>query len=174
MTPLKRKASEMASSPAATEAEELAALDKALTALGFTDDSKLERVLHVLMPRVVDQMASAHASTKKKVMEILSHVNKRLKAQPTMRLPLEDLTALYVNPERPPMVRNFALVYVEQAHARDSRRSRRADRAHPPRRRLPHAAAPGSHPPPRRRGARRSREAVRRPPRRHAIPPRPR
>ena len=41
MTPLKRKASEMASSPAATEAEELAALDKALTALGFTDDSKL-------------------------------------------------------------------------------------------------------------------------------------
>lgn len=126
MTPLKRKASEMASSPAATEAEELAALDKALTALGFTDDSKLERVLHVLMPRVVDQMASAHASTKKKVMEILSHVNKRLKAQPTMRLPLEDLTALYVNPERPPMVRNFALVYVEQAHARATPEDRAA------------------------------------------------
>ena len=116
----------MASSPAATEAEELAALDKALTALGFTDDSKLERVLHVLMPRVVDQMASAHASTKKKVMEILSHVNKRLKAQPTMRLPLEDLTALYVNPERPPMVRNFALVYVEQAHARATPEDRAA------------------------------------------------
>ena len=55
-----------------TEAEEVAALDKALSALAFTDDSKLERVLGVLMPRVVDQMASAHASTKKKVMEILS------------------------------------------------------------------------------------------------------
>jgi hypothetical protein len=53
---------------------------KALTALGFTDDAKLERVLGVLMPRVIDQMASQHASTKKKVMEILSHVNKRLKA----------------------------------------------------------------------------------------------
>ena len=39
----------------ATEAEELAALDKALTALGFTDDAKLERVLHVLTPRVVEQ-----------------------------------------------------------------------------------------------------------------------
>ena len=101
-----------------TEAEEVAALDKALTALGFTDDSKLERVLHVLMPRVVDQMASVHASTKKKVMEILSHVNKRLKAQPGMKLPLADLTTLYVNLERPPMVRNFALVYVEQAFDR--------------------------------------------------------
>ena len=103
---------------AATEAEELAALDKALQALGFTDDSKLERVLHVLMPRVCDQMKSVHASTKKKVMEILSHVNKRLKAQPSMRLPLDDLTSLYLNLERPPMVRNFALVYVEQAFER--------------------------------------------------------
>ena len=80
-----------------TEAEEVAALDKALTALGFTDDAKLERVLHVLMPRVVDQMGSAHASTKKKAMEILTHVNKRLAAQPSMKLPLEDLVSLYVD-----------------------------------------------------------------------------
>lgn len=109
-----------------TEAEEVAALDKALTALGFTDDSKLERVLNVLMPRVVDQMASVHASTKKKVMEILSHVNKRLKAQPTMKLPLADLTTLYVNLERPPMVRNFALVYVEQAFERATPEDRAA------------------------------------------------
>ena len=89
-------------SPAPTEAEELAALNKALTALGFTDDVKLERFLHVLMPRVIDQMASKHESTKRKVLEILSHVNKRLKAVPAMPLPLEDLTALYVNEERPP------------------------------------------------------------------------
>ena len=100
-TDLKRKASEMAS-PAPTEAEELAALNKALTALGFTDDVKLERFLHVLMPRVIDQMASKHESTKRKVLEILSHVNKRLKAVPAMPLPLEDLTALYINEERPP------------------------------------------------------------------------
>ena len=66
-TDLKRKASEMAS-PAPTEAEELAALNKALTALGFTDDVKLERFLHVLMPRVIDQMASKHESTKRKVL----------------------------------------------------------------------------------------------------------
>ena len=99
-----------------TEAEEVAALDKALTALGFTDDAKLERVLHVLMPRVVDQMGSAHASTKKKVLELLSHVNKRLKAHPSMPLPLADLTALCANPEKSAMVRNFALVYVERAH----------------------------------------------------------
>ena len=124
-TDLKRKASEMAS-PAPTEAEELAALNKALTALGFTDDVKLERFLHVLMPRVIDQMASKHESTKRKVLEILSHVNKRIKAVPAMPLPLEDLTALYVNKERPPTVRNFALIYVEQAHARATPEDRAA------------------------------------------------
>ena len=124
-TDLKRKASEMAS-PAPAEAEELAALNKALTALGFTDDVKLERFLHVLMPRVIDQMASKHESTKRKVLEILSHVNKRIKAVPAMPLPLEDLTALYVNEERPPTVRNFALIYVEQAHARATPEDRAA------------------------------------------------
>ena len=98
-------------SPAPTEAEELAALNKALTALGFTDDVKLERFLHVLMPRVIDQMASKHESTKRKVLEILSHVNKRIKAVPAMPLPLEDLTALYVNEERPPTVR-LSLIHI--------------------------------------------------------------
>ena len=105
MTPdLKRKRGESELSGSAmapaTEAEELAALDKALTALAFTDDAKLERVLHVLTPRVVEQMASAHASTKKKAMEILTHVNKRLAAQPSMKLPLEDLVSLYVDEKK--------------------------------------------------------------------------
>ena len=137
MTPdLKRKRGEFsgelsgsAMAPA-TEAEELAALDKALTALGFTDDAKLERVLHVLTPRVVEQMASAHASTKRKAMEILSHVNKRVAAQPSMKLPLEDLMSLYVDEqkrhENNPIVTNVALVYVERAFERADAKTRAA------------------------------------------------
>ena len=137
MTPdLKRKRGEFsgelsgsAMAPA-TEAEELAALDKALTALGFTDDAKLERVLHVLTPRVVEQMASAHASTKRKAMEILSHVNKRVAAQPSMKLPLEDLMSLYVDEhkrhENSPIVKNVALVYVERAFERADAKTRAA------------------------------------------------
>ena len=137
MTPdLKRKRGEFsgelsgsAMAPA-TEAEELAALDKALTALGFTDDAKLERVLHVLTPRVVERMASAHASTKRKAMEILSHVNKRVAAQPPAKLPLEDLMSLYVDEhkryENSPIVKNVALVYVERAFERADAKTRAA------------------------------------------------
>ena len=134
MTPdLKRKRGESELSGSAmapaTEAEELAALDKALTALAFTDDAKLERVLHVLTPRVVEQMASAHASTKKKAMEILTHINKRLTAQPSMKLPLEDLMSLYVDDakhQHSAIVKNFALVYVERAFERADVRARAA------------------------------------------------
>jgi proteasome component ECM29 len=132
-TDLKRKRGESELSGSAmapaTEAEELAALDKALTALGFTDDAKLERVLHVLTPRVVEQMASAHASTKKKAMEILTHVNKRLAAQPSMKLPLEDLVSLYVDEKKhkdSAIVKNFALVYVERAFERADVKTRAA------------------------------------------------
>lgn len=107
----------MAMAPA-SEAEELAALEKALTALGFTDDAKLERVLHVLTPRVLEQMGSQFASTQKKAMEILSHVNKRLTAQPSMKLPLEQLVTLYIDKTTPQIVKNFALVYVERAFDR--------------------------------------------------------
>jgi hypothetical protein len=35
-----------------------------------------------------------------------------------MQLPLKDLTELYGNVDRPTIVRNFALVYVEQAFER--------------------------------------------------------
>ena len=132
-TDLKRKRGESELSGSAmapaTEAEELAALDKALTALGFTDDAKLERVLHVLTPRVVEQMASAHASTKKKAMEILTHVNKRLAAQPSMKLQLEDLVSLYVDEKKhkdSAIVKNFALVYVERAFERADVKTRAA------------------------------------------------
>ena len=128
--PLKRKRggevdlSAAAPMAPASEAEELAALDEALTALGFTDDAKLERVLHVLTPRVVEQMGSQFASSQKKTMQILAHVNKRLTAQPSMKLPLTALVTLYCDDTKPQIVKNFALLYVERAFQRADAREK--------------------------------------------------
>lgn len=47
------------------------------------------------MPVVVGSLKSPHAGTQKKVLEILSHVNKRLKALPRLRLPTADLLTLF-------------------------------------------------------------------------------
>jgi Proteasome stabiliser len=52
------------------------------------------------------------------VLEMLSHINKRVKGHPGIGLPLPELVALHQKPGAAPMTRNFALVYVEMAFGR--------------------------------------------------------
>ncbi len=54
------------------------------------------------------------------VMEILTHINKRVKDQVSIKLPLIDLLKLYQSPDAVPMVRNFAIVYIEMAFERST------------------------------------------------------
>nr|GMC74899.1 proteasome-associated protein ECM29 homolog isoform X1 [Ipomoea batatas] len=49
------------------------------------------------------------------VIEILSHVNKRVKHQPDIGLPLSELWQLYEESSAFSMVRNFCIVYIEMA-----------------------------------------------------------
>ena len=53
-------------------------------------------------------------------MEILSHINKRIRDQNHIALPLEDLVDLFVDPSSAGLVKNFALVYTEMAFDRAS------------------------------------------------------
>ena len=53
------------------------------------------------------------------VMEMLSHINKRVRSTPQLSLPLSDLLALYHSPApSSPLMLSFALVYVEMAFHR--------------------------------------------------------
>ena len=59
------------------------------------------------------------------MLELLSHVNKRVRGHDEVHLPLQQLLELYrATPS--PMVRNFALVYVEMAFSRASEADRGA------------------------------------------------
>lgn len=49
------------------------------------------------------------------VLELLSHVNKRVKGHDNIKLPLLPLLEVYNQENAPPLVRNFSLVYVEMA-----------------------------------------------------------
>lgn len=51
-------------------------------------------------------------------MEILSHVNKRVKHHPEIGLPLVQLWSMYREFSGAPMVRNFCVVYIEMAFDR--------------------------------------------------------
>ncbi|KAK9810293.1 hypothetical protein WJX72_008148 [[Myrmecia] bisecta] len=105
---------------AATADQEVASLDRVLTRLAMTEESSLEKVLTKLLPLVIDQLKSPHEATRKKVLEMLMHVNKRVRDHHEVKLPLEALVALYMAPASAALVRNFALVYVEMAFERST------------------------------------------------------
>ncbi|XP_023639453.1 proteasome-associated protein ECM29 homolog isoform X1 [Capsella rubella] len=98
------------------ELEEM--LDRMLTRLALCDDSKLESLVSNLLPLTISSLSSQSPTVRNKVLEILSHVNKRVKHQLEIGLPLLALWKLYTDPAAAPMVRNFAIVYVEMAFER--------------------------------------------------------
>ncbi|GLJ38855.1 hypothetical protein SUGI_0791890 [Cryptomeria japonica] len=100
------------------EKEREAMLDRMLTRLALTDDNKLETVLSKLLPYAINSISSPLPSTRQKVMEMLTHINKRVKDQPTIRLPILDLWNLYQSLDAAPIVKNFSIVYIEMAFDR--------------------------------------------------------
>lgn len=48
-------------------------------------------------------------------MEVLTHINKRVKMQPQVKLPTEALLAQYGDASLPHLVHNFTIMYLETA-----------------------------------------------------------
>ncbi|KAK9795879.1 hypothetical protein WJX73_005986 [Symbiochloris irregularis] len=102
----------------ASHQQDVQALDRILLRLGLTEEDKLSSVLAKLLPLVIQQLKIPDESVRKKVLEILSHVNKRVKERPSIKLPLRDLLQLATGTENSPLVRNFGVVYSEMAFDR--------------------------------------------------------
>ncbi|GAB2277082.1 hypothetical protein Dimus_011791 [Dionaea muscipula] len=109
---------EQPSTPAKSDEERVEMLDRMLTRLALCDDSKLEALLSKLLPVTISSLSSQSLAVRNKVLEILSHVNKRVKHEPKIGLPLLDLWSMYIDVHSVPMVRNFCIVYIEMAFER--------------------------------------------------------
>ncbi|KIZ04640.1 proteasome component ECM29 [Monoraphidium neglectum] len=72
------------------------------------------QTLQKLLPLVIEKLSTQSALVRAKVLELLGHVNKRLKAARSMGLPLLALARLATGSLNP-MVRSFGLVYTEMA-----------------------------------------------------------
>ncbi|KAK3136068.1 hypothetical protein QOZ80_5BG0427580 [Eleusine coracana subsp. coracana] len=101
-----------------TDAEREEALDRMLTRLALADDARLAPLLARVLPYAITSLASPAAPVRKLVMEILSHINKRVKHRPDILLPMLDLWKIYTESVSSAMVRNFCVVYIEMAFER--------------------------------------------------------
>jgi len=76
-----------------------ALLERVFLRVGSADsDEQLESVIGKFLCPVLLKLSSDDETIRKKVMELLIHVNKRVKSRPTVRLPVGDLMQLYADP----------------------------------------------------------------------------
>ncbi|CAD6258403.1 unnamed protein product [Miscanthus lutarioriparius] len=101
-----------------TDAERMDALDRMLMRLALADDARLAPVLARVLPYAVTSLASPAPAVRKLVMEILSHINKRVKHRPEISLPMLELWKIYTESTSATMVRNFCIIYIEMAFER--------------------------------------------------------
>ena len=94
-------------------------LEKVLTKLALTEsDKEVETFLEQLLVPVLMKLNSPHEETKKKVFEVLTHINKTIKPNQNVKLPMLDLLNLMSEKETTNVMRNFIIIYVEMGFER--------------------------------------------------------
>lgn len=61
-------------------------------------DEQLQNVVSKFLPPILLKLSSQQEGVRKKVMELLVHINKRIKTRPTVQLPVEALLLQYQDP----------------------------------------------------------------------------
>ncbi|KAG6456419.1 hypothetical protein O3G_MSEX009728 [Manduca sexta] len=92
---------------------DLMLLDRVFLRLGNADtDEQLEGCLGRFLPPVILKLSSPHEQVRTKVMELLVHVNKRVKCRTSVQLPVQTLLQLYKDPISNSFIINFSIIYI--------------------------------------------------------------
>uniref|UniRef100_A0A182W1W8 TOG domain-containing protein n=1 Tax=Anopheles minimus TaxID=112268 RepID=A0A182W1W8_9DIPT len=98
--------------------EELELLERVLLRLGFADtDEQLQSTVTKFLTPVLIKITSPNENVRKKVMEILTHINKRLKSRNQIQIPLAPLLAQYQQADSLFLI-NFAIIYITMGFPR--------------------------------------------------------
>ncbi|RVE49284.1 hypothetical protein evm_006078 [Chilo suppressalis] len=98
---------------------DLLLLDRVFLRLGNADtDDQLESCLNRFLPPVILKLSSPHEQVRTKVMELLVHVNKRVKCRAEVKLPVQTLLQLYKDPSANSFIINFTIIYITMGFPR--------------------------------------------------------
>ncbi|XP_030327060.1 proteasome adapter and scaffold protein ECM29 isoform X6 [Strigops habroptila] len=108
----------MAAAAAAAQ-DELNQLERVFLRLGHAEtDEQLQNIISKFLPPVLLKLSSTQEGVRKKVMELLVHLNKRIKSRPKIQLPVETLLVQYQDPSAVSFVTNFTIIYVKMGYPR--------------------------------------------------------
>uniref|UniRef100_A0ABD2WFD9 TOG domain-containing protein n=1 Tax=Trichogramma kaykai TaxID=54128 RepID=A0ABD2WFD9_9HYME len=98
----------------ATSTDELILLERVFLRLGSVDsDEQLQAAICKFLPPVLLKLSSTQEGVRKKVMELLIHINRRIKSRPQVQLPVEALLLQYQDPSASSFVINFTIIYIK-------------------------------------------------------------
>eukprot|EP01103_Thecamoeba_quadrilineata_P013200 TRINITY_DN3590_c0_g1_i1.p1 TRINITY_DN3590_c0_g1~~TRINITY_DN3590_c0_g1_i1.p1 ORF type:complete len:1957 (-),score=534.48 TRINITY_DN3590_c0_g1_i1:30-5876(-) len=101
------------------QTQDLNLLDRVLLRLATAaDDAQLQDQLAKLLVPILQKLNSTYDTTRNKVIEVLTHINKRTRPQPNVKLPLKDLVNQYLDPASSIILKNFNMIYLEMAFQR--------------------------------------------------------
>mmetsp|Transcript_114140 Transcript_114140/g.198388 ORF Transcript_114140/g.198388 Transcript_114140/m.198388 type:complete len:2032 (-) Transcript_114140:1069-7164(-) len=101
----------------------LGLVDKQMVRLASADDSKLEGVLDTVLPQLLQLLGFPDATVRNKVMELVNHVNTRVKSQPHIKLPVQKILNLWSTAllnKGSPFIVNFSILYLKMGYERAS------------------------------------------------------
>ncbi|TRZ18499.1 hypothetical protein HGM15179_008603 [Zosterops borbonicus] len=104
---------------AAAAQDEFNQLERVFLRLGHAEtDEQLQNIISKFLPPVLLKLSSTQEGVRKKVMELLVHLNKRIKSRPKIQLPVETLLVQYQDPSAVSFVTNFTIIYVKMGYPR--------------------------------------------------------
>ncbi|KAI2668629.1 Proteasome adapter and scaffold protein ECM29 [Labeo rohita] len=99
--------------------DELNQLERVFLRLGHAEtDEQLQDIISKFLPPVLLKLSSVQEGVRKKVMELLVHLNKRIKSRPKIQLPVETLLVQYQDPSAASFVTNFTIIYIKMGYPR--------------------------------------------------------
>ncbi|XP_075170057.1 proteasome-associated protein ECM29 homolog [Haematobia irritans] len=100
-------------------AEEIELLERVLLRLGCADtDDKLEACVGRFLTPVILKITSPHDTVRNKVVEVLTHIKRRLSSRPLVQIPVEALIDQYKASSNSPFLQNFAIIFITMGYPR--------------------------------------------------------
>ncbi|GAB0097179.1 Proteasome-associated protein ECM29 homolog [Sergentomyia squamirostris] len=101
-----------------SKSDEIALLERVLLRLACADsDEQLENAVNKFLAPVLLKIVSPEESVRLKVMEVLTHINKRLKTRPMVQIPVQDILQQYQTTDSS-FAMNFAIIYITMGFPR--------------------------------------------------------
>ncbi|XP_064625293.1 proteasome adapter and scaffold protein ECM29-like isoform X2 [Lineus longissimus] len=99
--------------------DELGLLERVFLRIGSAEsDEQLENELARFLTPVLLKLSSQQKGVREKVMELLVHINKRVKSRPKLQLPIDALLEQYLDPQSSPFITNFNILYIKLGYPR--------------------------------------------------------